>query len=243
MKITLSVRTAISGLILAVLTAGSGQAEIPDTFTNLKVFPGNVGKQKLLGVMHDFSTALDVHCTFCHIQKTPGEFDSIDWASDGIAKKNVTRGMMMMVRNINGELLPGATGERDSKVRCITCHRGLKDPRTLDRVLLDTIEKDGADVGIARFRELKDEFYGKGAYDFSPRILTVVAETLVMSRGDMDGAMKMLDLGIEVNPDDVATHLMRAQAQVVQGDREGARARAARGDRKSTPLKTTHTAS
>jgi lipopolysaccharide biosynthesis regulator YciM len=47
-----------------------------------------------------------------------------------------------------------------------------------------------------------------------------------MTRGDMDGAMKMLDLGIEMNPDDVATHLMRGQVQAVQGDREGALASA-----------------
>ncbi len=222
MKTTLPVRTALFCLILAALLAGSVQAEIPDTFSNLKVFPKDIGKQSLLGAMRDFSTALDVRCTFCHVQRTPGDFDTIDWASDEIKHKDVSRGMMTMVRNINSELLPVATGESGARVRCITCHRGLENPQTLDRVLLDTIQNDGVDVGIARYRELRDEYYGEGAYDFSPSTLNEVAETLAQSRGDMDGAVKVLDLGIEMNPDDSITYLMKGKILMFQGDKEGA---------------------
>jgi hypothetical protein len=226
MKTTLPARAAISCLILAALLAGSVQAEIPDTFTNLKVFPKDIGKQKLLGAMRDFSTALDVRCTFCHVQKTPGDFDSIDWASDDIKHKDVARGMMTMVRNINSEQLPTATGEPGGMVRCITCHRGLENPQTLDRVLLDTMEKDGVEVGIARYRELRDEYYGAGAYNFSPSTLNGVAETLAQLRGDMNGAVKVLDLGIEMSPDDSITHLMKSKILIIQGDKTGALASA-----------------
>jgi tetratricopeptide (TPR) repeat protein len=221
MKTTLTVRSAISSLILAGLLAGSALAEIPDTFTNLEVFPKDIGKRQLLGAMRDFSTSLGVRCTFCHVQKTPGEFDSIDWASDGLEPKKVAKGMMTMVRNINSELLPNATGSQGGIVRCITCHRGLEDPRTLDLVLLDTAEKDGIDVGLARYREMREKYYGTGAYDFSPSTLTGVAEVLAQGRGDMEGALKTLDLSIEMDPDDANTYLMKGQILILEGDREG----------------------
>lgn len=226
MKITPSARAAIFGLFLASLLAGAAQAEIPDTFTNLKIFPKDIGKRQLMGAMRDFSTSLGVRCTFCHVQKTPGDFDSVDWANDSLEHKEIARGMMTMVRNVNSELLPNATGKQGARVKCITCHRGLEDPRTLETVLLDTVEKDGVDVGISRYRELRDEYFGSGSYDFSPPTLTSVAETLAQSRGDMDGAVKVLELAVEMSPEDMATHLMRSQVLIMHGDKEGALASA-----------------
>jgi tetratricopeptide (TPR) repeat protein len=228
MKSNIFARSAAGGLFLLVFLTGAALAEIPDTFSNLEVFPKDIGKRQLLGAMRDFSSALGVKCTFCHIQKVPGEFDSIDWASDQLEHKQTARGMMNMTRNINSELLPAATGAPGGRVTCITCHRGLEDPRTLRDVLLDTIEKDGAETGAARYQELAEEDYGSGSYDFSPSTLTGVAETLAQSRGDMDGAVVILDLAVEVNPDDVATHLMRSQLLIFHGDKDGAIASAKR---------------
>lgn len=222
MKTTHPVPVALFTLVLITLMAGSALAEIPDTFTNLEVFPKDVGKRQLMGVMRDFSSSLGVKCTFCHVQKSPGDFDSIDWASDDLEHKQVTRGMMTMVRNINSELLPQATGQQGGKVRCYTCHRGLADPRPLDMVLLDTMESDGVEVGLARYRELRDEYYGSGSYDFSPSVLTGVAETVAQGRGDLDGAVEILDLGTEMNPEDPFTYLMKSQILMMQGDKAGA---------------------
>lgn len=221
-----SKRFALCGLVLVFLVAGSALAGIPDTFTNLEIFPKDIGKRDLMGVMRDFSTALGVKCTYCHIQNTPGDFDSIDWASDGLESKKVARGMMAMTRNINSESLPAATGSPGGRVLCITCHRGLENPRTLDLVILGTIEKNGAEVGVARYREMQEKYYGSGSYDFSPPTLTGIAEVLAQERGDMEGAVKILDLAVEVNPQDMATHLMRSQVLIFHGDKEGALASA-----------------
>jgi hypothetical protein len=226
MKVTKFARAALGGLFMAAVLAGAAPAEVPDTFTNLKVFPKDIGKRQLMGAMRDFSTSLGVRCTFCHVQKTPGDFDSIDWASDGLEQKNEARGMMEMVRTVNGDLLPKAVSGQGARVKCITCHRGLKDPRTLDEVLLETAEKDGVDVAVSRYRELREEYFGSGSYDFNPSTLASVAETLAQFRGDMDGAVKVLDLGLEMNPEDVSTHLMKSQVLIVQGDKEGALASA-----------------
>ena len=54
-----------------------------------------------------------------------------------------------------------------------------------------------------------------------------VAEILAQGRGDMDGAVKVLELAAEMHPDDVATHLMRSQVYIFHGDKEGAIASAA----------------
>ena len=221
MKTSNNVPAALFVLIMVGLLAIPAQAEIPDTFTNLEVFPKDIGKRQLMGAMRDFSTSLGVRCTFCHVQKIPGDFDSIDWVSDDLEHKKIARGMMTLVRNVNSELLPNAKAGQGARVKCITCHRGLKDPRTLLAVLLDTMAKDGVDVGISRYRELRDEYYGSGSYDFNPSTLTTVAETLAQSRGDMDGAVKVLALGVEMSPDDVTTHLMRCKVLIMHGDKEG----------------------
>lgn len=222
MKTNKIARVMLSGLIAAMVLAGAARAQVPDTFTNLEVFPKDIGKRKLMGAMREFSTALGARCTFCHVQKVPGEFESFDWASDELEHKVVARGMMTMTRGLNSELLPAATGKPGGQVRCITCHRGLEDPRTLDVVLLDTIDQDGVEVGIARYLELRDEYYGSGSYDFSPSVLTGVAEMVAQGKGDMDGAMLILDLAADENPDDWATYLMRSQILIFQGDKEGA---------------------
>lgn len=222
MKIIRYMGPVASVLFLFIFLAGSALAEIPDTFTNLEVFSKDIGKRQLLSSMRDFSTSLGVKCTYCHIQNVPGDFDSIDWASDQLEPKQVARGMMTMTRNINSELLPTATGSPGGRVTCITCHRGLENPKTLSDVLLDTIEKDGAEVGVSRYQELAEKYYGSGSYDFSPATLTGVAQVLAQNRGDMDGAVLILDLAVEVNPDDVATHLMRSQLLIFHGDKEGA---------------------
>jgi tetratricopeptide (TPR) repeat protein len=222
MKTLFSVHVMLPGLILTALLAGSVQAEIPDTYANLKMFPQDIGKRELLGSMRDFSSGLGVRCTYCHIQEVPGDFDSIDWASDALEPKKVTRGMMTMVRNINSQLLPAAVGDRGGMVRCITCHRGLEDPQTLDKLMLDTAKKDGVEVSLARYRELREEYYGTGSYDFSPSTLTEVAEVLAQNRGDAEGALKVLDLGIEMDPQDSNTYLMKSQLLIMLRDREGA---------------------
>jgi tetratricopeptide (TPR) repeat protein len=222
MSVLKSARAAMATLILSSLLAGAAGAEIPDEFTNLKIFAGNVGKRELVGAMRTFSLALGVRCDHCHVQRTPGDFDSIDWASDENPKKDVARGMMAMVGRLNNELLPEAMGLRVGKVRCITCHRGLADPETLDRVLLDTIDKTNVQAALIQYRDLREDYYGKGAYDFGPMTLSGLAETVAQNMGDLAGALEILDLNTEMHPDDTASYLMKAQLQILDGDKEGA---------------------
>ncbi len=211
-------------LVLFTLLATSALAQVPDEYTNLKVLPKDIGKRELLGTMKSFAGALGMRCSDCHVQKTPGDFSSFDWASDELKNKEIARGMMKMVQEINSNLLPAATHENDFQVRCVTCHRGVENPRTLDNVLLKTIAKDGAESGEAKYRDLRENYYGSGSYDFTPMTLTRVAETLAQENGDMDGARRMIELNLEMNPDHADSYLMLAEVDLAGGDKEAARA-------------------
>ncbi len=210
-------------LVLFTLLAGSASAQVPDKFTNLKVLPEDIGKRELITTMKSFAAALGMRCTDCHEQKIPGDFSSIDWASDKLPNKDIARGMMKMVGGINSDLLPAATGEHDFSVRCVTCHRGVDHPRTLDNVVLKAITKDGAEAGEARYRELRENYYGSGAYDFTAMTLATVAQTLAQERGDMEGARRMVLLNLEMNPDHADGYLMLAQFDLAGGDNDAAR--------------------
>ena len=104
---------------------------MPDSFTNLTVLPSDTPKDELMDVMKSFSTALGVRCIHCHVQKTPGDYDSVDWASDDLEPKKVARGMMKLVQSVNGDLLPDA-GVKGHTVSCVTCH-SARGPRPLPK--------------------------------------------------------------------------------------------------------------
>ena len=219
--------------LLLMLSAPTLLAQIPDSFENLKVFPKDIGKEELVGQMRDMSAALGVRCTFCHHEKTPGDHRSIDWASDELAHKRTARGMLEMVQQLNGDLLPAAFEHSEShedapRVRCITCHRGLENPETLDRVILGVARDKGVDAAIARYRELKDEYYGSGSYDFSAGTLVSAAQSLAQEGGDLDGALALVELDLEAYPEDTTLHTMKAQLLLSKDDKDGARKSAER---------------
>ena len=212
--------------LVALTGALAALAQVPDEFTNLQVFPRDVGKTELIGVMKEFNAALGVKCHHCHEMKTPGDFNSIDWASDALPAKDDARGMMRMVGQLNNEMVPRAMGKPVQRVKCVTCHRGLADPRTLDLVLLETIGEGGAEAGVEHYKALKDEYYGAGSYDFGSDTLIDVATTLAQNRGDTAGAMKILELNIADNPEDARSYLMMSQIMILTGDKDGAIANA-----------------
>jgi tetratricopeptide (TPR) repeat protein len=201
--------------------AGAALAGVPKEFTNLKVLPKDVGKRQLLDAMKDFTQALGQRCEFCHVQKIEGDFDSIDWASDENKHKNVAREMMKMANTINSDLLP-ESDEGKLRVKCVTCHRGLKNPATLYQVLMDDYEDGGALSLSASYMELRDEYYGTGSYNFSPDTLATMAEFVGRRRDDLEGAITLLEVNIALYPQHISSHLMMTQAYKVKGDKPAA---------------------
>jgi hypothetical protein len=83
--------------------------------TNLKVFPKNTTKAEIKKAMKSIAEGLGVQCDHCH--------DLDDMAKD-TEKKEVARGMMLMVSETNTKYFKGKP-----RVRCLTCHNGQKKPK------------------------------------------------------------------------------------------------------------------
>jgi hypothetical protein len=52
------------GVALLCVAAAPLVAQVPDEFTNLTVFPKDIGKRELIGAMRSFSGALGARCNF-----------------------------------------------------------------------------------------------------------------------------------------------------------------------------------
>jgi tetratricopeptide (TPR) repeat protein len=207
-------------LALLCLVAAPAAGQIPDEFTNLEIFPEDIGKRELVSVMRQFAGSLGVRCNHCH--KGPENLKGMDFATDELETKRIARAMMKMTDEINEKLLP--TIGRDSllRVRCVTCHRGITRPEQLDDILDAVVESEGVDAAIARYNELRDEHYGTGSYDFSAGTLNGLAENLARRMGDMDGAIAVMERNVELNPAATYSHMMLGQGYMQQGDREAA---------------------
>ena len=133
-QVGLAAAAAVFGVSVAVAQTAAPPAGPPafanPPHKNLKVLPQDISAQQLLGTMKFFAQSLGVRCTYCHVGQEGQPLSSFDFASDAKAHKNIARGMMRMVKEINGNL-PGITGEADSKVTCFTCHRGSTTPATM----------------------------------------------------------------------------------------------------------------
>jgi tetratricopeptide (TPR) repeat protein len=213
----ITVTLVVVSLALGISTAS---AQIPDEFTNLQVLPKDTGKRELVSIMREFAGALGARCNFCHVGENPSSLEGYDFASDEPKNKNVAREMMKMAGQINETILPAAGV--NARVQCVTCHRGLKEPETLDNVLLHTVEEGGTEAAQTKYRELREEYYGMGAYNFGPGTLNTVAETIAQEKKDIDGAIALMKLNVEFNPDAAFSHLMLGQLYAEKGDKDAA---------------------
>jgi hypothetical protein len=222
MTIHIITRVAAACVLAAVLLADGSAVRAEDQLKNVKVFPSTISKRELTDTMKQWNQALGVHCDFCHEQKVPGDFQSIDFASDKIGNKAVARRMLTMIQDLNGGPLPRAAGEEDAEVGCVTCHRGLTNPTTLDRVVLRAVREQGGEAGVKKYRELRERYYGSGSYDFGPRSLQTVAESLADDAAGLDAALVIGRLNVEMNPAFADGYVVVAQILEMKQDKVGA---------------------
>lgn len=213
-------RSVQLGLVMAMLLAASAPvaAQIPDEFTNLKVLPKETGKRELVSIMRQFAGALGVRCNHCHVGENPDSLEGYDFASDALEPKRVARAMMKMNASINGELMPTTGREVVMRVQCVTCHRGLAKPVTIKQLMLDEIDKEGVAAAETRYRELRDRYYGQGAYNFGPGPLNSIAEELAQDRDDVAGAISIMKLNVDLNPDSTNSYLMLGRLYAASDD-------------------------
>jgi hypothetical protein len=124
-KSTAALAVATALFLAATATAHDPAQHGAMQHPGLKVLPKDIPHDRLIAVMQDFSKALGVKCTYCHV----AEAGKMDFASEAKQEKHAARAMMLMVRKINEQDFE-IKDWKDTKVTCYTCHRGAVKPLT-----------------------------------------------------------------------------------------------------------------
>ena len=82
------------------------------------------------------------------------------------------------------------------------------------------MEDGGLEALRARYDELREEYFGRGAYEFGPRPLERVAEAV--ARGDSQGAMAVVELNLEHHPESFGFWLLKGQIHAFEDETEAA---------------------
>src|SRR5207244_458268 len=156
-------------------------------------------REKVVELMGTFTRALGVRCVYCHVGEEGKPMNPADFAKDDKPQKDKARVMLRMVQDINDKYLtqlePRATPAVG--VQCVTCHRGAAQPRMLQDVLKSAYDQGGIDSTEARYRALRDRYYGRFTYDFGDAPLADVPRQLRTSGHPAD-AVKLHALNVEM---------------------------------------------
>ncbi len=211
----------LTAILFAAIPAA---AQFPDKFTNLKVLPKDISPAQLQDTMRGFAFALNVRCEYCHVEKA-GASQQFDFAADDKDAKKTARIMLQMVEAINRDYV-GKVEKTDKtppiRVECVTCHHGLTQPRPLNAVLAEAVEKKGIAAAIALYQELRKQYYGSGQYDFSETPLNQLTESLLAQKKYRE-ALAIMEMNFASNnPQSVWAYHMLAMTHQANGQIEKA---------------------
>ena len=203
--------------------AGAGQRAggPPAAPTNLQVMAKDSTREQVLATMQAFTASLGVQCNYCHVQEGRGGRN--DMAADEKPAKKAARGMMLLAREINAKL-PEAVGkgaDATMRVGCATCHRGVPIPKQITDIMTDASATGGAAGGLAKFKELREKFYGGQSYDFSEAPMITMAQR-ANTASKFDDALVYLNANLEYFPKSARTYSAIGQMKNAKGDKAGA---------------------
>ncbi len=212
-------RPALAAVLLTVAGGVAFAQPAQEAPKNLTVLPKDWSRAQVINVMQAFTAALGVGCEHCHVENQGAP---PDFASDDKAEKDMARAMMKITGDLNGNLATafGKPASELTRIQCITCHRGVPQPKQLGEILAKTSADKGFSAAAAQYTELKSKYYGAQAYDFSENGLLATARPLIQSRSDE--ALQFLQLNLQQFPRSAQTYVMMSQAQVAKKDTAGA---------------------
>ncbi|MDX1454868.1 MAG: c-type cytochrome [Gammaproteobacteria bacterium] len=206
----------LSGTALATPAEKPVPWNWPEEPENLKVLTQLKG-QRLAPVMTGFTRALGVRCTHCHVGVDGESFHDYDFASDEKLAKRTARRMLEMLGDINSHLDEVEhSGPEPVNMWCDTCHRGRPRPLRLHDELAEVYVASGKDAALAHYEELRERFYGRGAYDFGPNALNSFGYQ-VLGDGDIDGAVDIFERNVALHPDNGNAHDSLGEGYMKQG--------------------------
>ncbi len=212
---------------LAVATTVAAQPPpAPWKGKNLQYFPADITREALTQRMREFSFALDVRCQYCHTGGDGVSFDGVDFASDEKPAKNKARAMLRMTDQVNTSLLAQIPSRAEPRVTvgCVTCHRGLTLPKSLQTTLLEIVNKDGVPAAIERYRALRGTTTVAGKYNFGEWEINELARRLVEAKNTA-GAIAILEMNGEFHPASPAIEFQLGELHLERGERDKALAR------------------
>jgi tetratricopeptide (TPR) repeat protein len=176
-------------------------AQIPDSFTNLRVLPKDITRDSLVQIMRGFSLSLEVRCQYCHVGGNGVSFEGVEFAKDDDPDKVKARFMLRMVDSLNRVVLPGLPGRSEPPIRleCKTCHRGAARPYLLTQLLERVRDSAGIEAAVARYRDLRRDAGMAGRYDFGEWEVNQWAERLAKA-GRAADAIAVYQLNLEFFP-------------------------------------------
>jgi tetratricopeptide (TPR) repeat protein len=219
---------------------------------NLQVLPKDTPQQDVVALMQQFTRALGVQCTYCHIEVTAPLLTAeeaaaaaaaappaagrgrgrgrggpqIDFASDDKRQKQIARLMMSLVNDVNARLSSAVGGRKPSadivRVQCATCHRGVTNPAQLSDLLRQTMLGKGESAAVAQYRELRQSYLNTEAYDFREAVLLDLGRESLATRKP-DDALAWLQLNLEFYPKSAPSWIALAQAHIAKRDQDAAR--------------------
>ncbi len=188
---------------------------------NLKVFPEAIKPEQLKAAMKTFSMSLGLRCNACHVGESGEPLQSYDFASDDKKLKLKARMMMEMVQNINSvqlEKLDEIEKSAKTRVTCMTCHRGQENPKLIQRVLDDEMQKTGVQGAIDKYLELRKQYYGSHTFDFSERVLPMFADEYLKGDQNIKNAIKLLETNLTYYPESFMGNYSLAKNYDANGD-------------------------
>ena len=208
----------------------------PAAHQNLQVLAKDIPQPELAQLMQGFAQSLGVQCAYCHAAAPPPEGGrggggfgrgrggpaALDFPSDSLPTKKKAREMMLLVRDLNAKIpaAVGKTAETAARVQCTTCHGGIAIPRPLGDILDATAAEKGAPAAIAQYKELRKQYFGGRAYDFSEGSLIALSQrATTKTPGD---AMAWLQLNLEYFPLSARTFVAMSQVQNRANDKDAA---------------------
>jgi tetratricopeptide (TPR) repeat protein len=185
-----------------------GRGGPPPAPKNLQVLPKDTPAQEVNARMQIIGQSLGVRCEYCHVDE-PGPNGRRDMSADEKPTKNTARVMMRLTEEINTKLASGLGKANPVSVGCVTCHRGVPIPKQLPAILTDAAADKGMPAAIAQYRDLRKQYYGGMAYDFSENALIAFANRTAAAKPD--DAIQWLELNLEFYPKSARSYLTMAQ--------------------------------
>jgi hypothetical protein len=201
-----------------------GQPAPPWKAKNLEFFPKDISRADLTQKMREFSFALGVRCQHCHVGGDGISFDGVVFDSDEKPAKRTARVMLKMVDQINSVALaqlPAAQrAEPRVVVECVTCHRGVSVPKSLQTTLFEIIQTQGTAPAMAKYRELRADAV-LGRYNFGEWEINELARRLSQADKPRE-AIAILEMNREFYPEAAEIDVFIGEQYLKLGERDKA---------------------